>query len=44
MALIDSKCAEEIEAKVTAEYLKTYPALEGKYSFHLCESADGVAL
>lgn len=33
-----------IEAKVTAEYLKAYPTLEGKYSFHLCESADGVAL
>ena len=28
----------------TAEYLKTFPALEGKYSFHLCESADGVEL
>ncbi len=33
-----------IEAKVTAEYLKAFPALEGKYSFHLCESADGVEL
>ena len=43
MALIDPEYAEEIEAKVTAEYLKAYPALEGKYSFHLCESADGVA-
>ena len=28
----------------TAEYLKTFPALNGKYSFHLCESADGVEL
>ena len=44
MALIDPEYAEEIEAKVTAEYLKAYPTLEGKYSFHLCESADGVAL
>ncbi|MGN1158059.1 MAG: galactokinase [Agathobacter sp.] len=44
MALIDPNYAEEIEAKVSAEYLKTYPALEGKYSFHLCESADGVEL
>ncbi|WP_162151252.1 hypothetical protein [Enterocloster asparagiformis] len=43
-ALIDPEYAEEIEAKVTAEYLKAYPALEGKYSFHLCESADGAAL
>ena len=44
MALIDPDYADEIEAKVTAEYLRAYPALEGKYSFHLCESADGVAL
>ena len=42
MALIDPDKAEDIEAKVTAEYLKAFPALEGKYSFHLCESADGV--
>ena len=44
MALIDPDYADEIEAKVTAEYLKAYPELEGKYSFHLCKSADGVAL
>ena len=44
MALIDSDNADEIEAKVTAEYLKAYPALEGKYSFHLCKSANGVEL
>ena len=43
-ALIDPDKAEDIEAKVTAEYLKAFPALEGKYSFHLCESADGVEL
>lgn len=43
-ALIDPNKAEEIEAKVGAEYLKTFPELEGKYSFHLCESADGVEL
>lgn len=44
MALIDPEKAEEVEAKVTAEYLKAFPQLEGKYSFHLCESADGVEL
>ena len=44
MALIDPNKAEEIEAKVGAEYLKAFPELEGKYSFHLCESADGVEL
>lgn len=44
MALIDPEKADEIEQKVTREYLKAFPGLEGKYSFHLCESADGVEL
>ena len=42
MALIDPAFAESIEQKVSAEYLKAFSALTGKYSFHLCESADGV--
>ena len=44
MALINPAYAEEIERNVTAAYLKEFPMLEGKYSFHLCESADGVEL
>jgi len=44
MALIDPAYAESIEKRITAEYLKAFPHLEGKYSFHLCDSADGVAL
>jgi galactokinase/galacturonokinase len=44
MALINPDYAEEIEAYVGNEYLKAYPALEGRYSFHLCESADGVSI
>ena len=44
MALIDPSFAESIEEKVGREYLKLFPKLEGKYSFHLCESADGVIL
>ena len=44
MALIDPEKAEEIERTVTDRYLKTYPGLTGKYSFHLCDSADGVKL
>lgn len=44
MALIAPDKAEDIQAKVSSEYLKAFPALEGKYSFHLCESADGVEL
>ena len=42
MALIDPEYAESIERKVAEEYLREYPALEGKYQFALCESADGV--
>ena len=44
MALIDPAYAERIERKVTEEYLKVFPKLEGKYSFHLCDSADGIEL
>ncbi len=44
MALIDPDKAEEVERTVTEKYLKAYPHLEGKYSFHLCDSADGVKL
>ena len=44
MALIDPDKAEEIERRVTDRYLKTYPELTGKYSFHICQSADGVRL
>ncbi len=44
MALIDPAMAGEIERSVTDKYLRAFPHLEGKYSFHLCESADGVSL
>lgn len=44
MALIDPDKAEEIERTVTYRYLKVNPELTGKYSFHLCDSADGVKL
>jgi galactokinase/galacturonokinase len=44
MALINPDYSEDIEAKVGERYLKAFPALRGKYSFHLCESTDGVAL
>ena len=42
MALVDPEKIEDIKAKVTEEYLKAFPELEGKYSAYLCESADGV--
>ncbi len=41
MALIDPAYEESIVAEVTAEYLKAFPELEGRYSVHICESADG---
>ena len=44
MAIIDPKYRESIEEKVTREYLKAFPQLEGKYSAHFCNSADGVKL
>ncbi|MBE5772849.1 MAG: GHMP kinase [Clostridiales bacterium] len=44
MALIDPAFAESIEEKVASEYLRAFPNLKGKYSFHLCDSADGLRL
>ncbi|MBQ6325689.1 MAG: GHMP kinase [Clostridia bacterium] len=44
MALIDPDKAEDVQQTVTEKYLRAYPHLEGKYSFHLCDSADGVQL
>jgi len=44
MALIDPDKAEDVRRTVTEKYLKAYTRLEGKYSFHLCDSADGVKL
>ena len=44
MALIDPAFAQCIEKQVGEEYLRAFPDLRGKYSFHLCDSADGVSL
>lgn len=44
MALIDPALEEKIKEKVEREYLKAFPALKGKYSAHICQSADGVQL
>jgi galactokinase/galacturonokinase len=41
MALIDPAFEESIIRKVSDEYLKVFPNLEGKYSAHICSSADG---
>jgi len=42
MALIDPAFEESICERVTREYLKAFPALTGKFSTHICQSADGV--
>lgn len=44
MALIDPTFESSIKEQVTQAYLKTFPDLKGKYSVHICESADGVRL
>ena len=43
MALIDPSKADSIAQRVEREYLASYPEMQGKYSFHLCSSADGLS-
>ena len=42
MALIDPAYEESIKLAVESDYLKEFPQLEGKYSTHICDSADGI--
>ena len=42
MALIDPAYEQSILERVGREYLEAFPHLEGKYSAHICETADGV--
>ena len=42
MALIDPSFETSIKQQVTSEYLKAFPELEGKFSVHICQSADGL--
>ncbi|MBO7761759.1 MAG: GHMP kinase, partial [Clostridia bacterium] len=44
MALIDPAYEDAILETMEREYLKKFPHLAGKYSAHICESADGVKL
>ena len=41
MALINPSYKDSIEEKVTKEYLKKFPELEGKFSVHFCKTSDG---
>ena len=43
MALIDPEKAGYVQERVEREYLTAFPEMKGKYSFHLCESANGIA-
>ena len=42
MALINPDKADDIRETVERKYLDSFPEMKGKYSFHLCESADGI--
>ncbi len=44
MALIDPIYEQSILERVEREYLAAFPKLNGKYSAHICHSADGVHL
>lgn len=44
MALVDPAFVDRIRQRVGDEYLKAFPELRGKYSVHICDSADGVRL
>lgn len=44
MALIDPSYEESIVETVTNKYLKAFPHLKGKFSAHICQSADGVQM
>lgn len=44
MALVDPDYVDSAIRNVSEGYLKAFPALEGKYCTHVCESADGVRL
>lgn len=42
MALIDPSYEESIKEKVQDSYLKAFPQLKGKFSIHICQSANGI--
>lgn len=44
MALSQPSERERIIARITHDYLRAFPNLEGKFSIHVCHSADGISL
>ena len=44
MALVDPEKVDSIREEVEKKYLTDFPEMTGKYSFHLCKSADGIGV
>lgn len=44
MALINPQMEEQIIEQVSGKYLEAFPEMKGKYSVHICRSADGAAV
>ena len=44
MALINPDKVDTIKETVEQKYLNAFPEMKGKYSFHLCKSADGIGV
>ena len=44
MAIIDPEKEERVLEEVEREYLKAFPEMKGRYSAHVCHTADGVRL
>ena len=44
MSLIDPTYEDSIREKVTAEYLKAFPEMTGKYEVFICSSANGAEI
>ena len=42
MALVDPDKVDSIREEVEKKYLTDFPEMNGKYSLHLCKSADGI--
>ena len=44
MAIVDPKYEASILKTVEEQYLEAFPEMTGKYSAHICHTADGVKL
>lgn len=44
IAIVNPDKREQIIQQITKEYLDAFPQLEGKFSIHMCKTADGVKL